>query len=147
MDVIDNLGLNSDNAICAVVELCNPQEYKAAEYVFLSQDTPGEPINTVEYTIDWTQQRADYVDRNISEYADNVLRLLGGKNSTSVSHIVKTFIDDEIYTGKTVTSLVLLIKEKVKNLGTDLTPLFVALDVDTTLWNKIEYPQVMVTTA
>ena len=136
--IIRNIGMNTDNVICAIVELFVPQEYKSSEINFLGKENPGQPINTVNYSFDWSQRKADYLDRNLAEYVDNLVRVLGGTNAPSLSHVIKSFIKNDVYTNDTVTSIVLFVKEQLKKIDYDLKPMMKAIGIDPTLWTEVE---------
>ena len=137
-NIISNIGLNADNAICAIVELFVPQKYNKAEYEFIGQDNAGELVNTVKYSFDWSQRKADYLDRNLSAYVDNIIKVLGGSEAKSLSNIIKSFIKNDIYTNATVTSLVLMVKDELKKLDIDLNPIMAAVGIDLSLWDEVE---------
>lgn len=137
-NLISNIGLNADNAICAIVELFVPKKYKKSEYDFIGKDNPGELIQTVKYSLDWSQRKADYLDRNLAAYVDNIIKVLGGSKAPSLSVIVKSYINNNVYTNKTVTSIVLAIKEELKKTSVDMSSIMAAVDIDLTLWNEVE---------
>ena len=136
--IISNIGLNADNTISAIVELFVPKTYNKAEYNFINQDNPDELINTVKYSYDWSQKKADYLDRNLAEYVDNIIKVLGGSEAKSLSHIIKSFITNDIYTNATVTSLVLMVKNELAKLDIDLNPIMAAVGIDLSIWDEVE---------
>ena len=140
MGILKNLGNNPDNVIAAVTELFVPQEYasKQMSYAFsdaadeaIANGEAGAVINNVTYSEDWTKEQAQYISDRLPDFIDNMMLILGGKDTLKLSELIKSYITG-IYTNETLTSLVLMVKDLLGGLGVDLKPIL-ALSASTLL--------------
>ena len=138
MGILKNLGNNPDNVIAAVTELFVPQEYasKQMSYAFsdaadeaIANGEAGAVINNVTYSEDWTKEQAQYISDRLPDFIDNMMLILGGKDTLKLSELIKSYITG-IYTNETLTSLVLMVKDLLGGLGVDLKPILGIVGID-----------------
>lgn len=143
MNIITGLGANPDGVICALTELFIPQDYAAKEYTYkyapASVDEEGNPlpINTVEYSENWTKDEAQYIADNLSEFVDNMMTILGGADMPSLGDMIRSYIAEEFYTNEMINTLVITIRDAINSIGIDLSPILALVDVDLSSWNNV----------
>lgn len=145
LDILKNLGSNPDNVIAAVTELFVPQEYasKQMSYAFsdaadeaIANGEAGAVINNVTYSEDWTKEQAQYISDRLPDFIDNMMLILGGKDTLKLSELIKSYVTG-IYTNETLTSLVLMVKDLLGGLGVDLKPILGIVGIDLSSWDEI----------
>ena len=145
MGILKNLGNNPDNVIAAVTELFVPQEYasKQMSYAFsdaadeaIANGEAGAVINNVTYSEDWTKEQAQYISDRLPDFIDNMMLILGGKDTLKLSELIKSYITG-IYTNETLTSLVLMVKDLLGGLGVDLKPILGIVGIDLSSWDEV----------
>ncbi len=138
LKIVNGIGLNSENVICAVTELFVPYEdYASKEIEYAFSDKVGETINNVTYTDDWTKEKAQYFADHLTGYIDNLILVLQGSGAPTLSELIKGYITDNIYTNDTVTSIVLMIKDALSGIGIDLAPVLGAIGLDISVWDDV----------
>lgn len=148
LGILKNLGSNPDNVIAAVTELFVPREYAskkmtyafsdAADEIIASGEGEGAVINNVTYSEDWTKEKAQYISDRLPAYIDNMMLILGGKDTLKLSELIKSYVTG-IYTNETVTSLVLMVKDLLAGLGDiDLKPILNLVGIDLSVWDDVE---------
>lgn len=143
MNILKGLGSNPDGVICALTELFVPQEYASKEYTYkyapASVDEDGNPlpVNTVEYSENWTKEEAQYIADNLDEFVDNMMTILGGADMPGLGDMIRSYIADEFYTNETITSLVLMVKDALDSIGMDLTPILGLVNIDLSSWDNV----------
>lgn len=145
LGILKNLGSNPDNVIAAVTELFVPQEYasKQMSYAFsdaadeaIANGEAGAVINNVTYSEDWTKEQAQYISDRLPDFIDNMMLILGGKDTLKLSELIKSYVTG-IYTNETLTSLVLMVKDLLGGLGVDLKPILGIVGIDLSSWDEI----------
>lgn len=146
MDILKNLGSNPDQVIAALTELFVPQEYASKQMKYAYQEQaddaiangePGAVINNVTYSEDWTKDQAKYISDRLPQYIDNMMLILGGKDTLKLSELIKGYVTG-IYTNETVTSLVLMVKDLLAGLGDiDLKPILGLVGIDLSAWDAV----------
>lgn len=145
LDILKNLGSNPDNVIAAVTELFVPQEYasKQMSYAFsdaadeaIANGEAGAVINNVTYSEDWTKEQAQYISDRLPDFIDNMMLILGGKDTLKLSELIKSYVTG-IYTNETLTSLVLMVKDLLGGLGVDLKPILGIVGIDLSSWDEV----------
>lgn len=145
MAILKNLGDHPDRAIAALTELFVPQEYasKKMTYAFSEQadeaianGEAGAVINNVTYSENWTKEQAQYIADRLPEYIDNMMLILGGKDTLKLSELIKSYVTG-IYTNETVTKIVLTVKKLLGGLGIDLKPVLGLVGIDLSSWDKV----------
>lgn len=138
LKIVNGIGLNADNVICAVTELFIPYEdYASKEIEYAFSDKVGETINNVTYTDDWTQEKAQYFADHLTGYIDNLILVLQGSGAPTLSELIKGYITGNIYTNDTVTSIVLMVKDALGGIGIDLAPVLGAIGLDISVWDDV----------
>lgn len=138
LKIVNGIGLNADNVICAVTELFIPYEdYASKEIEYAFFDKVGETINNVTYTDDWTQEKAQYFADHLTGYIDNLILVLQGSGAPTLSELIKGYITGNIYTNDTVTSIVLMVKDALGGIGIDLAPVLGAIGLDISVWDDV----------
>lgn len=143
MNIITGLGTNPDGVICALTELFVPQEYAAQEYTYkyapASVDEEGNllPLNTVEYSENWTKEEAQYIADNLDEFVDNMMTILGGADMPGLGDLIRSYIADEFYTNEMINTIVITIRDALNGIGIDLAPILDLVDVDLSSWNSV----------
>lgn len=138
LKIVNGIGLNADNVICAVTELFIPYEdYASKEIEYAFSDKVGETINNVTYTDDWTQEKAQYFADHLTGYIDNLILVLQGSGAPTLSELIKGYITGNIYTNNTVTSIVLMVKDALGGIGIDLAPVLGAIGLDISVWDDV----------
>lgn len=143
MNIITGLGTNPDGVICALTELFVPQEYAAQEYTYkyapASVDEEGNllPVNTVEYSENWTKEEAQYIADNLDEFVDNMMTILGGADMPGLGDLIRSYIADEFYTNEMINTIVITIRDALNGIGIDLAPILDLVDVDLSSWNSV----------
>ncbi len=139
LKIINGIGLNSDNVICALTELFVPQEYASKElnYTHNSEEEIGQPINTVTYSADWTKEQAQFIADNTTDFVNDMMKILGGSNMPDLSGLIRSYIADEFYTNETINSVILMVKEQLDSLGMDLDPVLGLVGVDLSIWDDV----------
>lgn len=138
LKIVNGIGLNSENVICAITELFVPYEdyaSKKIEYAF--SDRVGEAINNVTYTDDWTKEKAQYFADHLTGYIDNLILVLQGSGASTLSGLIKGYITGNIYTNATITNIVLMVKDAIASIGIDLAPVLRAMGLDISVWNDV----------
>lgn len=144
--ILKNIGTNPDNTIAALTELFVPQDYASKEYSYayseaadeaVANGEAGAVINNVAYNDIWTKEKAEYITDNLTDYIDNIMLILGGKDTMKLSELIRSAITGSLYTNETVTSLVLMIKEQLAGLGIDLAPILGLVGIDLSSWDKV----------
>ncbi len=139
LKIINGIGLNTENVICAITELLIPYEdYASKEIEYAFSDKVGEAINNVTYTNDWTKDKAQYFADHLSGYIDNLILVLQGSGAPTLSELIKGYITGNIYTNATVTSIVLMIKDALAGVGIDLAPVLGAIGLDISSWDEVK---------
>lgn len=143
MNIITGLGANPDGVICALTELFVPYDSYAAKeytykYVYTDEET-GEPlpVNTVEYSENWTKEEAQYIADNLDEFVDNMMTILGGADMPGLGDMIRSYIADEFYTNEMINTLVITIRDAINSIGIDLSPILALVDVDLSSWNDV----------
>lgn len=145
LGILKNLGSNPDNVIAAVTELFVPQEYasKQMSYAFsdaadeaIANGEAGAVINNVTYSEDWTKEQAQYISDRLPDFIDNMMLILGGKDTLKLSELIKSYVTG-IYTNETLTSLVLMVKDLLGGLGVDLKPILGIVGIDLSSWDEV----------
>ena len=145
MGILKNLGDNPDNVIAALTELFVPQEYasKKMSYAFsgaadeaVANGDKGAVINNVTYSEDWTKEQAQYISDRLPDFIDNMMLILGGKDTLKLSELIKSYVTG-IYTNETLTSLVLMVKDLLGGLGIDLKPILGIVGIDLSSWDEV----------
>lgn len=146
MGILRNLGSNPDNVIAALTELFVPQEYASRQmsYAFsaaadeaIANGEAGAVINNVTYSENWTKEQAQYIADRLPEYIDNMMLILGGKDTLKLSELIKSYVTG-IYTNETVTSLVVMVKDLLAGLGDiDLGPILGLVGIDLSSWDEV----------
>ncbi len=139
---------NPDQAVAALVELLNPQEYELQSMDWVeSQYNYGEPVIEgvnamsalyLNYGTDWTEDMANKLVDDIDELLPQILDMAGVElDAESIGALLQEKVDG-IFTNETVTKLVKIlgglgdstsavIEDLVKNqIGIDITSWFVA---------------------
>lgn len=138
LKIINGIGLNTENVICAITELLIPYEdYASKEIEYAFSDKVGETINNVTYTDDWTKDKAQYFADHLTGYIDNLILVLEGSGAPTLSELIKGYITGNIYTNETVTSIVLMIKDALAGIGIDLAPVLGAIGLDISVWDDV----------
>lgn len=143
MTILEGIGGNPDGVICALTELFVPQEYAAQKYNYkyapASVDEEGNPlpINTVEYSENWTKDEAQYIADNLDEFVDNMMTILGGADMPGLGDMIRSYIADEFYTNEMINTLVITIRDAINSIGIDLSPILALVDVDLSSWNDV----------
>lgn len=138
LKIVNGIGLNADNVICAVTELFIPYEdYASKEIEYAFSDKVGETINNVTYTDDWTPEKAQYFADHLTGYIDNLILVLQGSGAPTLSELIKGYITGNIYTNDTVTSIVLMVKDALGGIGIDLAPVLGAIGLDISVWDDV----------
>ncbi len=138
LKIINGIGLNTENVICAITELLIPYEdYASKEITYAFSDKVGETINNVTYTDDWTKEKAQYFADHLSGYIDNLILVLEGSGAPTLSEIIKGYITGNIYTNEMVTEIVLMIKDALGGIGIDLAPVLGAIGIDISVWDDV----------
>lgn len=139
LKIVNGIGLNTENVICAVTELFIPYEdYASKEIDYAFKELVGQPINNVTYTNDWTQEKAQYFADHLTGYIDNLILVLQGSGAPTLSELIKGYITGNIYTNDTITSIVLMIKDALAGIGIDLVPVLGAIGIDISVWDEVE---------
>lgn len=145
MAILKNLGDHPDRAVAALTELFVPQEYasKQMTYAFSEQadeaianGEAGAVINNVTYSENWTKEQAQYIADRLPEYIDNMMLILGGKDTLKLSELIKSYVTG-IYTNETVTKIVLTVKNLLGGLGIDLKPVLGLVGIDLSSWDEV----------
>lgn len=145
LGILKNLGSNPDNVIAAVTELFVPQEYasKQMSYAFseaadeaIANGEAGAVINNVAYSEDWTKEQAQYISDRLPAFIDNMMLILGGKDTLKLSELIKSYVTG-IYTNETLTSLVVMVKDLLGGLGIDLAPILGIVGIDLSSWDEV----------
>lgn len=142
MDIITGLGTNPDGVICALTELFVPREYAAQEYTYkyvYTDEETGEPlpVNTVEYSENWTKEEAQYIADNLDEFVDNMMTILGGADMPGLGDLIRSYIADEFYTNEMINTIVITVRDALNGIGIDLAPILDLVDVDLSSWNSV----------
>lgn len=139
LKIVNGIGLNTENVICAITELFIPYEdYASKEIDYAFKELVGQPINNVTYTDDWTQEKAQYFADHLTGYIDNLIRVLQGGGAPTLSELIKGYITGNFYTNETVTSIVLMIKDALAGIGIDLVPVLGAIGIDISVWDEVK---------
>jgi hypothetical protein len=93
-------------------------------------------INNVTYSEDWTKEQAQYISDRLPDFIDNMMLILGGKDTLKLSELIKSYITG-IYTNETLTSLVLMVKDLLGGLGVDLKPILGIVGIDLSSWDEV----------
>ena len=136
MGILKNLGDTPDNVICALTELFVPQTYATQKYNYKYTENAGTPVTTVEYTEDWTKEKAQYIADNLSPFVDNMMEILGGEDMASLGDLIRGYITD-LYTNETINSLVITVRDALNGLGIDLAPVLSLVGVDLSGWDSV----------
>lgn len=145
LGILKNLGSDPDNVIAALTELFVPQEYasKQMSYAFsgaadeaVANGEAGAVINNVAYSEDWTKEQAQYISDRLPEFIDNMMLILGGKDTLKLSELIKSYVTG-LYTNETLTSLVLMVKDLLGGLGIDLKPILNIVGIDLSSWDEV----------
>lgn len=139
MNILGGLGSNPDGVICALTELFVPKEYASKElnYTHNSEEEIGQPINTVTYSADWTKDQAQFMSDNLTDFVNDMMKILGGSDMPTLSELIRGYIADEFYTNETINSVILMVKELLDGLGMDLSPVFDLVGVDLSVWDDV----------
>lgn len=131
-DIVRNIGNSPEDAIAAIVELCNPVEYDVRGFDY------GGPFEgeypKVQYSQYWTKQQAKFITDHLDTYIDNILKLLGLKPA---GELLREKLG-ELYTNDTLTNIILGARDALESLDSDGKILKV-LDVDITPWYDVDY--------
>ncbi len=109
--IIENVNGNPDDALAALVELFNPQEYSQKEPDWVTSDyTYSTDIENfdenslvyLKYSNDWTREKADYLVDNVDEILLSVMKMLGMEEKTfneSLQESISGMFNNKAFTG------------------------------------------------
>lgn len=106
--LIDNIAGNTDNALAAIIELFNPQDYAPMVPDWYRTDKDATIEDKVDlralaylaYNTDWTPKKANYLLDNI----DEIVKAATGDNAVSVNDKLRAAVD-KLFVNKTITAL------------------------------------------
>lgn len=137
MNIITGLGENPDGVICALTELFVPYENGYAATPYQPEGENGEVLNPVTYSDDWTQDQAQYLADNFDEFVDDMMLILGGSGTPTLSELIRSYIADQFYTNETITSLVLTVKNLIDGIGIDVAPILSLVGINLDSWQDV----------
>lgn len=137
MNILKGLGDNPDGVICALTELFVPYENGYAATPYQPKGENGEALNPVTYSDDWTQDQAQYLADNFDEFVDDMMLILGGSGTPTLSELIRSYIADQFYTNETITSLVLTVKNLIDGIGIDVAPILSLVGVSLDSWQDV----------
>lgn len=130
-EIVRNIGANPEDAIAAIVELCNPVEYEVRPLDY-GMELEGSYAK-VQYSQFWTREQANFIEQNLDTYIDNVLKLFGLKPA---GELLRDTLG-ELYTNDTLTSVITGIRDALLDFDDD-GKLMKVLDVDITAWLDVD---------
>lgn len=137
MNILKGLGDNPDGVICALTELFVPYENGYAATPYQPEGENSEALNPVTYSDDWTQDQAQYLADNFDEFVDDMMLILGGSGTPTLSELIRSYIADQFYTNETITSLVLTVKNLIDGIGIDVAPILSLVGVSLDSWQDV----------
>lgn len=137
MNIITGLGENPDGVICALTELFVPYENGYAATPYQPEGENGEVLNPVTYSDAWTQDQAQYLADNFDEFVDDMMLILGGSGTPTLSELIRSYIADQFYTNETITSLVLTVKNLIDGIGIDVAPILSLVGISLDSWQDV----------
>lgn len=162
MGILQGLGNDPDNVICALTELFVPYDdenggYDSKELNYINTpvqavdeegnpvyDENGDPvmenqaINEVTYTEDWTKEQAQFITDNLTDFINNMMIILGGADMPTLDEMIQNYIYDQFYTDATINSVIALVMDQIASIGIDTETLVsmvkTLVGVDLQLW-------------
>jgi hypothetical protein len=129
--IIRAIASSPEDAIAAIVELCNPVDYSMRTLDY------GNPLEAgyakVQYSQYWTRDQAKYISDNLDDYIDNILKLLG---LPTAGDFLRQKLG-ELYTNETLTTAIITIRDALTGIGS-ADKILPILDIDISSWEGIE---------